>query len=122
MEQTVTVNVGGEVESVTVGEQTLVGFAGSANVRYGFALGFDENNEDGPWGCDLFFRDPAYPETDALGYVWLEESRMACARADTPQAAVDYAMGTLEAMLRQLDDFGCLTIRGDNGHEMTIEA
>lgn len=101
------------------GEKVYVGNAGKDEVEYGLVL---EALEDGGFGCDLFFRDSEFTEHDALGFVWLEDSCVSAAQLATAQAAVDYAMGTLQGMLQRLADAGTLCIQGGNGHSMMIEA
>lgn len=70
----------------------------------------------------FFFRNPRFEEHDSLGYLWLEESKLDCAQFSTPQAAVEYAEGTLCAMQQHLQDAGYLKLDGSRGDRLTIFA
>jgi hypothetical protein len=101
------------------GEKVYMGHAGKDDVEYGLVL---EALDDGDFGCDLFFRNEAFAEHDAFGYVWNEDSKESCAQFASAQDAVDYALGTLTGMLQQLADAGMLTVRGERGDLVTILA
>ncbi len=117
-------------EKVYRGQKVVVGFGsptknGNWTITYGVVLedlqaaGFAD---EPTWGCDLFFRNPRFEEHDSLGYLWLEESKLDCAQFSTPQAAVEYAEGTLCAMQQHLQDAGYLKLDGSRGDRLTIFA
>ncbi len=110
-------------DKVWVDRLVLVGFTGYNEIKYGFVLEdlyADEFAYKPTWGCDLFFRDPAFEEHDVRRYLWLEESRKSCAQFSTPEEAVKYAEGTLSGMMRQLEESGYLDLEGIGRHKLTI--
>lgn len=109
-------------DKVYVGQRALVGCAGYNELEYGLSLekrDLDDGGEE-VWGCDLFFRNPDFAEHDPFGYLWIEESKLDCAQFSTPQAAVEYAEGTLFGMVQQLEDAGYLNLNGSCGDSLTI--
>lgn len=108
---------------VYVGQRVLVGLAGYNELEYGVILEdlhADYRADEPTWGCDLFFRNPAFEEYDSFGYLFMEESQESCAQFSTPQAAVDYARGSLSGMMQHLQDAGYLNLNSSRGDSLTI--
>ncbi len=120
----VEVEINGEVKTIEVGERVWVGHIGFNNVRWGFFLERRDDLCTGPdnlWGCDVFFINPDLPAHDFRSFVCAEESRCNPATwADTPQGAVDIALGDVEGLDRVLCTEN-ITLTGTMGVEVTLE-